>query len=318
MTDIVFRNDSGVAVTTSVKVAEVFGKNHKNVMQAIDKLIASAEKSADVDNQEIRASFELSHYEVSMPGNNASTRKVPMYIMTERGYVHVVMGFTGDKARVFKNRFYNAFKMMEQTIKQGLQQVQTTSSINDNYLQNQRELIMQQTQMIQQQAQMIQQQAELCNSLMQRLDVLAQSKLMPEQQRAPILAQPAQSQSVSMDLYPREGVVSSYKTLRVLHPDFVTVDRASQLLHERGVRIHKRSLYTFLEKEDYLSTEERTYHRPSRECVESGWMVCTSSGGTERYPRRKYHTPHLSPEFLDILEERLRNIRMEKLITHNS
>ena len=35
------------AVTTSLRVAEVFGKDHKNVMQAIKAKIQSAENSAD-------------------------------------------------------------------------------------------------------------------------------------------------------------------------------------------------------------------------------------------------------------------------------
>lgn len=39
------------AVTTSLRVAEVFGKDHKNVMQAIKAKIQSAENSADFINK---------------------------------------------------------------------------------------------------------------------------------------------------------------------------------------------------------------------------------------------------------------------------
>lgn len=305
MTDIVFRNDSGEAVTTSMIVAEVFGKAHRRVLQDIDSLDCS-------DNFRVHHFVQM--FSIRELPNGGST-KDRYYSITKNGFTILAMGYTGKKAMEFKERYIAAFDEMEKIIANSLQQ---SSSTSDHYLQSQNLIIQNQAQMIQQQAQLIQQQVELCNSLLQRMDSVLQVKPILEQQRTPIAIQPAQSQSVSMDLYPHEGVVSSYKTLRILHPDFVTVDRASQLLHERGVRIHKRSLYTYLEKEGHLSTEERTYHRPSRECVESGWMVCTSSGGTERYPRRKYHTPHLSPEFLDILEERLRNIRMEKLITHKS
>ena len=291
MTDIVFRNDSGVAVTTSMMVAEVFGKAHKNVLRDIDTLGCSD------------GFLELNFERKLKIRELASGHKIEdrYYTITRDGFTILAMGYTGKKAMAFKEQYIAAFNAMEQTIRGGLQQ--SINALTKKQI-----------------AQMLLSSEEEKEELMQRvmdteaeLDAvktdLAARVLRLEQQRTPIATQQVQSQSVSIDLYPHEGVVSSYKTLRILHPDFVTVDRASQLLHERGVRIHKRSLYTFLEKEDYLSTEERTYHRPSRECVESGWMVCTSSGGTERYPRRKYHTPHLSPAFLDILEEQLRNIR---------
>nr|WP_255323907.1 Rha family transcriptional regulator [Lacticaseibacillus paracasei] len=41
---------SGQAVTTSLQVAEAFGKNHKNVMQSIQGLMSSAENSALLTN----------------------------------------------------------------------------------------------------------------------------------------------------------------------------------------------------------------------------------------------------------------------------
>ena len=42
-TNLVFRNESGVAVTTSFLVAETFGKEHKHVIRNIEDLLTKIE-----------------------------------------------------------------------------------------------------------------------------------------------------------------------------------------------------------------------------------------------------------------------------------
>lgn len=41
MSDLVFQNSNGNDVTTSLLVAEVFGKNHKDVLRDIERLSCS-------------------------------------------------------------------------------------------------------------------------------------------------------------------------------------------------------------------------------------------------------------------------------------
>lgn len=69
------------AVTTSLRVAEVFGKDHKNVMQAIKAKIQSAENSADYqkmfaegtykDGQGNRQRPAVFYQQVSAKGDNS-------------------------------------------------------------------------------------------------------------------------------------------------------------------------------------------------------------------------------------------------------
>jgi anti-repressor protein len=46
MNDLVIKSDKGNAVTTSLLVAQKFGKEHKNVLASIREMISSAENSA--------------------------------------------------------------------------------------------------------------------------------------------------------------------------------------------------------------------------------------------------------------------------------
>lgn len=52
MQEIVFRSNDNQALTTSVIVAEKFGKEHKHVLETIRGILcAKADNSAFVDNQ---------------------------------------------------------------------------------------------------------------------------------------------------------------------------------------------------------------------------------------------------------------------------
>lgn len=89
------------AVTTSLRVAEVFGKDHKNVIQSIENL--AAEKSA-------AKFFAEATY-------NNRGKQYPMYYMNRDGFTLLAMGFTGKKALQFKIKYIQAFNSMEATLK---------------------------------------------------------------------------------------------------------------------------------------------------------------------------------------------------------
>ena len=44
--NVVYKTNKGTPVTDSLKVAGVFGKQHKNIIQAVRNLLGSAENSA--------------------------------------------------------------------------------------------------------------------------------------------------------------------------------------------------------------------------------------------------------------------------------
>ena len=91
------------ALTTSLKVAETFSKEHKVVMRAIKNLAAQ--------NCTVEKMFVESTY-VDSRGHEQ-----PMYYMNRDGFTLLAMGFTGKDAMKFKLEYIEAFNKMEQMIK---------------------------------------------------------------------------------------------------------------------------------------------------------------------------------------------------------
>ena len=96
------------AVTTSLKVAEVFGKKHQHVMEAIRNL---TQQNSTVENSTVEKMFEKSSY------INLQKHEQPMYYMNRDGFSLLAMGFTGKKALQFKLKYINAFNQMEDYIR---------------------------------------------------------------------------------------------------------------------------------------------------------------------------------------------------------
>ncbi len=92
---------NGTIKTTSLKVAEHFGKRHDRVLRAINNLECSPEFT--------ESNFGVSEYK------DASGKSNPYYEMTKDGFTFLAMGFTGKEAAKWKEAYINAFnKMAEQ------------------------------------------------------------------------------------------------------------------------------------------------------------------------------------------------------------
>lgn len=116
--NVVYKTDKGTPVTDSVKVAQVFGKQHKNIMQSIRNILGSAEKSAH------RKWFcESTYYD-------AQNKQRPMFLMNRDGFSLLAMGLTGAKAMQFKVGFIEQFNAMERIV-QGVKQ--TTPAIPQSF-----------------------------------------------------------------------------------------------------------------------------------------------------------------------------------------
>jgi Rha family phage regulatory protein len=89
--------------TTSLLVAERFGKDHKNVLRDIENLECSAHFRG--------LNFEPSSYK------SRQNRDLPMYFITRDGFAFLVMGFTGLSAAKFKEEYIDQFNKMEEAIK---------------------------------------------------------------------------------------------------------------------------------------------------------------------------------------------------------
>ena len=96
----------GKAVTTSLQVAEVFNKNHKEVLRSIRDLDCSLELR--------ERNFAPSCYIVK---NGNVSKKNPMYYIGRDGFVFLVMGFTGKIAARFKEAYIRQFNEMEEMLR---------------------------------------------------------------------------------------------------------------------------------------------------------------------------------------------------------
>ena len=91
MQEIVFRSNDNQALTTSVIVAEKFGKEHKHVLEAIRNILSTtAQKSAFVDNQQLAKMFALTEVEIPMPVGGG-VKKVSVYVMNRDGFTLLAM-----------------------------------------------------------------------------------------------------------------------------------------------------------------------------------------------------------------------------------
>lgn len=89
------------AVTTSLQVAETFGKQHKHVLESIKNLVA--------ENSAAKSMFAEGSYE-----NRG--KEYRMSYMNRDGFTLLAMGFTGKTALNFKLQYIQAFNKMEQQI----------------------------------------------------------------------------------------------------------------------------------------------------------------------------------------------------------
>ena len=100
--------ENSPAVTTSLKVAEVFGKRHADVLRAVSNL----ECSEDFRERNFAFIQKISDL------GNGRTRKDPMYLINRDGFIFLVMGFTGKTAAKWKEAYINAFNAMEAKLRE--------------------------------------------------------------------------------------------------------------------------------------------------------------------------------------------------------
>jgi len=99
---VFIKNDK--AVTDSLTVSEVFGKEHRRVMQDIRDLGCSE--------------LFRQHNFVQSTYVNQQNREMPLYFMSQKGFTLLVMGYTGKDAMQFKEAYIDEFERMENQLKQ--------------------------------------------------------------------------------------------------------------------------------------------------------------------------------------------------------
>lgn len=100
----------GHAVTTSRNVAEVFDKNHKDVLRDIRNVLES-----NPDKEFGQRNFAPTSYK------DQWNRKQEEYALTRDGTMLLIMGYTGPKAMALKTAYIKRFNEMEQALRNGAQ-----------------------------------------------------------------------------------------------------------------------------------------------------------------------------------------------------
>ena len=95
--------ENGQAVTDSLTIAEVFGKEHARVLRDIRGLNCSDE-------------FRVGNFAESSYKNNQN-KTMPTFLIKRDGLAFLVFGYTGSKAAEYKEKYISAFNEMEEEIK---------------------------------------------------------------------------------------------------------------------------------------------------------------------------------------------------------
>lgn len=99
--------NNGVLVTTSRNIAEVFEKEHKNVLADIRSLLET-----NSDKEFGQLNFQLTSF------TDQWNREQPEYLLTRDGTMLLVMGYNGAKALELKTAYIKRFNEMEKQLKE--------------------------------------------------------------------------------------------------------------------------------------------------------------------------------------------------------
>ena len=105
--DGIVYSSGGIATTTSINIANVFQRSHKNILRAIEtKLYSDNKRSAQFCANHIK--------EVTYPDTQGRFQK--LYELDEEGFSFIVLGLTGEQADLFKIHYIEAFSKMKEAI----------------------------------------------------------------------------------------------------------------------------------------------------------------------------------------------------------
>jgi len=103
----VFADTCGIARVDSRFVAELFGKEHLDVLRDIQAILSPESGLSE--------NFRQFHYAVSTYFNNQN-QPHPHFMMTRDGFTMLVMGYTGKQAKHTQELYNRQFRKMEQFI----------------------------------------------------------------------------------------------------------------------------------------------------------------------------------------------------------
>lgn len=103
LVEIIGKRNEEKLITTSLKIAEKFDKEHAHVLR-------------DIRDMECSDTFRESNFGLSSYKSEQG-KTLPMYEVTRDGFTLLAMGYTGKEAMKFKEDYINAFNAMENELK---------------------------------------------------------------------------------------------------------------------------------------------------------------------------------------------------------
>lgn len=117
MKELTVINKNGVLLTDSREVAEMVGKEHKNLLRDIQGYIKVIEDSSKLSRQDF---FIESTYQ------NSQNKTQPCYLLTKQGCEMVANKMTGEKGILFTAEYVKRFNIMEECIKEAVKENEYT------------------------------------------------------------------------------------------------------------------------------------------------------------------------------------------------
>lgn len=108
--ELITHDEDGQLLTSSLMVAQYFGKRHKHILRDIERLRGTIPDPG----------FSWTNFG-PIPYLDSVGRVQLMYRLTKDGFYMLTMGFTGKKALEWKVKFINAFNQMETQLNEQLQ-----------------------------------------------------------------------------------------------------------------------------------------------------------------------------------------------------
>ncbi|SQC36288.1 putative phage anti-repressor protein [Helicobacter fennelliae] len=113
---VIFENKDNKIFCSSLDIAKVFGKEHKNVLRDIENILKDLQEMGDSFGE---LNFELTYKETQIKGFSkveGTIRKDKCYKLSRDAFSLLAMGFTGKEALKWKISFIKTFNRMEEQI----------------------------------------------------------------------------------------------------------------------------------------------------------------------------------------------------------
>lgn len=124
MNEVIINNLNGNLTVSSTQVARDFEKEHCHIIRDIDNLIN--QMTSNFHSSKLRSenltvqNWRVKNFFIESEYVNERGRKYKCYELTRDGFSLLVMGFTGRKALEWKLKYIEAFNLMEEKLRSGL------------------------------------------------------------------------------------------------------------------------------------------------------------------------------------------------------